>query len=204
MHDLALADAARPTPARILKLRMEPYSIGHELLLIQQRNPIILSDSEFAAIHLEDKISSVMDAALICSRNWNQNQSPAIWTRYGLKLIHGQDVLAEVVAFRDYRAVGSSFPKVMPSDDPGSTCVLGGPFLARLIMAVASVWQPVMDCPLSFAQHLFFAESERRGECRIEGFVENLVQKQVDEMTAQIHKEHAERAAKEKEATCLA
>ena len=37
MHDLAFADATRPTPAFILRVLLQPYSLGHELILLQRK-----------------------------------------------------------------------------------------------------------------------------------------------------------------------
>ena len=37
-------------------------------------------------------------------------------------------------------------------------------------MTVRGIWNPVFDCPLGLAQFLYFTESERNGDCRIEGW----------------------------------
>ena len=51
MHDALFADAARPERVSILHLLMLDYSIGHELLLWRQRNPLVtLSRAGFEAL----------------------------------------------------------------------------------------------------------------------------------------------------------
>ena len=54
MSSIVFADALRPSPVRILRLPMRPYSLGHELILLQQRNPLLfLTPDEFGKLTIE-------------------------------------------------------------------------------------------------------------------------------------------------------
>ena len=62
MQEAALSMAALPNPARVLGLAMRPYSLGHELFLIREFNPLV---EEGAKAKLED----LKAAALICCQS---------------------------------------------------------------------------------------------------------------------------------------
>ena len=125
MHDLALADAARPTPAVILKLPMLPYSIGHELLLQQSRNPIIGERDFFDGLPLEQQFYAVMKSALICSQDWQQNNKVGFFTvfnRHGRRKIRNENYSLAIANFRNYRESGSTFPTLLtPKKDEDTT-----------------------------------------------------------------------------------
>ena len=70
MHDLALADAARQASVRILRLPMLEYSIGHELTLLSQRNPLLFD--LFPGLPEEARRAALIRAALVCHRTWSQ------------------------------------------------------------------------------------------------------------------------------------
>src|SRR6185437_4421572 len=90
MHDAALAAAARPTRYVILGLPMKPYSIGHDILLFNQGNPIL--STEFDSLDKVDKRQAVIWAADICSQSWNEYGKIAStwWQRRKLKRVWGK------------------------------------------------------------------------------------------------------------------
>lgn len=78
MHELAFADAVRPARAVILFLPMRNYSLGHELLLLQQRNAFLLTG--FDSLPEEQKRLALVRAADVCSQTWSENHfTPGTW-----------------------------------------------------------------------------------------------------------------------------
>lgn len=67
MHEPQLAQAVLPAATTVFCLRLRPYSLGHELLLIHNRNPLVCG-GEIQPAH-------IAECALICSQTWAQNTS---------------------------------------------------------------------------------------------------------------------------------
>ncbi len=68
MHELAFADAARPSPVVILNLLLCEYSIGHELLLFRRRNALVISSpEEFSKLDFWEQVFYIREALWICS-----------------------------------------------------------------------------------------------------------------------------------------
>jgi hypothetical protein len=68
MHELAFADAARPTPVVVLNLPLSEYSVGHELLLFSRQNALmLLPKEEFSSLDFDKQIFAIREAVWICS-----------------------------------------------------------------------------------------------------------------------------------------
>src|SRR5579884_1995299 len=80
MHDLQFADAVRPARVVVLKLPLRPFSIGHELLLYRERNPLLFNGN-FSEGQLH---KALVQAANICSQSWSENifKPRTWWERY--------------------------------------------------------------------------------------------------------------------------
>lgn len=195
MNDLAFADAARPTPPRILRLPLLPYSIGHELLLQAARNPILGGPEFLAEFDPAQRRKAILRAVLVCSRNWSQNRQPERWLSLWDWTIRRHDTDLSIAEFRAYRDAGSSCPEIKPSDN-GDGRPLGAPLMARLLsFSAARFGAAAYDQPLGMLQWMFYAWAEFKGACR----VENATERQIREEIA----EHQAQYAREQEAKCL-
>ena len=171
MHDALFADALRPERVTVLNLLMLDYSIGHELLLWRQRNPLVtLNRAGFDALAPAERRAAIMLAALVCYRDWERNQRRekhlwlwAWWTRK-------QQTGDEVEKFRAYRADGSS---TLPTRDIPRTAgapfhYFGSPEAALLLLFVRPIYadfgfETPFDFPLGLARQLYLADAETKG-----------------------------------------
>lgn len=130
---------------------MLPYSLGHELVLWQRRNPLVTT-SVFEFNEMEDsfKAEKLAEVALICCRKaprltslWVKRTVRSITTpvakRKGYDWVCGE-LNAEILHFRHYRTTGSlDLPCVaMPKTQGVPYHYFGAPELARLINYVAA------------------------------------------------------------------
>lgn len=206
MHDLAFADAVRPARCVILKLLMLPYSIGHELLLFQSRNPLVMHG--FETLATEERVSAIISAANICSMTWEQNHfepkkwrekylSRRVWKKWD-KATRKSDWEAEIKAFRAYREVGSASPHVEPADSATGRD-MGAPFHASLIQfLIQKMDVPEIGCydyALSLAKFHYYTAAESSGDIKIVN--ENEVN-----FDAWCKQKDAEALAKKKEVKC--
>jgi len=201
MLDTAFADAARPARRVILNLLMADYSLGHELLLLQQRNPLVMMNgAEFNALPIVAQIQSVTRAALICCRSWSENKGSHRWLGFWRWKNRRADYPLAIAEFRNYRESGSTFPNILPPEESGRA--LGAPYFARLTAyACARFGASAMDQPLGLVQWCYFASSEEEGAVRIPNAAETETIDEVARLSAEIEAEHA---AKMKGITCPA
>jgi hypothetical protein len=74
MHELAFADAVRPTPVVIFNLRLADYTIGHEILLLRRRNHLLISSpAEFASLDPIEQIRSLREAVWLCAMPYSEH-----------------------------------------------------------------------------------------------------------------------------------
>lgn len=181
MHEQSFAAAIRPDIHAVLRLPLMPYSIGHELLLIRQNNPLVTMGAEsFKELPLERQRSALMRAVLVCYRSWSQNQKADRWLWLWGWFVRKCDTAEEVEKFQIYRQEGiQDFRTIkMPrarSDVPYH--YFGSPEIARLILflldrrlhefhGVPSVY----DFPVSLARMLYLASAEETGSIWVENW----------------------------------
>jgi hypothetical protein len=190
MDNAAFAQSVRPPRFVILRLPMEPYSIGHEILLWEKSNPIIaLSPDEFKQLPELDQRKAIISAVLICCRDWEENKSAHKWVRLWGWMIRKENFALAIADFWNYRAWGTTLPKLQPSNKAGRP--LGAPHASRML-AYALKLPDAYNAPLGMVQWLYYAEAEAEGGCEIQ----NYIQDEVEKMTEEIRKE---REAKAKE-----
>lgn len=202
-HDLSFADAARPIPVVILKLPLRSYSLGHQLLLLQRRNALLLcSQAEFNTFTVEDQIYAVREGVWTCCNTWSENEGQKL-SRLKLKIwdwrirkTSPEGYSLAIAEFRNYLVTGQSMPPVADSltsaiaaGEAGlETCgrSLGSPLLANLINFVSS--RPklfdgcaLMDVPYGYAAWLYLSEMEAEGRIKIENQKEYEVRVEMDE-----------------------
>lgn len=170
MHDAALARAALPAPAtRILGLVMRPYSLGHELHLVRESNPLLSGDS--ANVTRFD----LAEAVLICSQTFEECRRMSfdwflplklwVWKRRTRKYSTGP----HIQSFLEYRSDGirqlsaSGFSR--PDKPAGREA--GAPFLLRLyqflVIELRVSYLEAWDYPLGLAQMQFATYWEEKG-----------------------------------------
>jgi hypothetical protein len=134
MHEAALALAALPAPTVVFGMLLRPYSLGHELFLIREQNPIALGTCKVEREHLAL-------AVLICCQSYEEAKRTAFDPLIRLKLwlwkrrTRHCDFKTELAAFREYQKQGSlEFPvsDVVRPDRKPSSRAPGTPFILRL------------------------------------------------------------------------
>ncbi len=179
MHDEAFADAARPAPCVILSLLMRPYAIGHEITLLQQRNPLVLVPiHEFIQLPIENRRAAIMKAALVCSRQWAavpaDDKELKKWDRATRRI----DADSSVNVFRAYRHRGLYMPPAPAPevDSLKSGRTPGAPILSTLYLFICTLPESEIrvhgatawDFPISLGYFLYKAEMESQGRMHIE------------------------------------
>lgn len=170
MHEAAFAKAALPAPAVILGLPMRPYSIGHELWLTRQKNPLA-GQGDCSRAQLEE-------AALVCSESWaGAREMNRDWLMIPkIKLwkwrMRKESTARAVELFRNYRAEGSiTFPNESPNRGGQASRIPGAPFLLRLIRFLMDQNRlkesECLDYPLGLAHMHYCAYWESQGALEV-------------------------------------
>jgi hypothetical protein len=200
MHDLAFADAARPTRVVCLRLPLLPYSVGHELILWNQRNPLLLaSRDEFNALPIFEQRKALIKAVIACYRNWGDNNKPEKGLRLWLWLIRKTDWAVAVAEFRNYLESGRSLVPALSNDardkevydiangesSHGAGRALGAPFIAQLVLFATSTLRiPInaaYDLPFSVIGNLYYTQLEADGRLNIENQKEAEIRAEMEE-----------------------
>jgi hypothetical protein len=170
MQSRAFADAVRQAPRRILRVWLQPYSLGHEMLLTAEGNPLLWQGMLWESLPIERKIFSVIRAVQICSRNWKQNQKPDHNLKLWFYLIRKDDKLAACEQFKEYRNTGSTYPELMEPPKPDALPkqdALGSPYLAILLDYAATLYgELAFDQPLGMLQWMHAAKLEGDRKCK--------------------------------------
>jgi hypothetical protein len=212
MHDLAFADSARPSRVVCLRRLLQPYSIGHEILLWQTRNPLLLATrEEFDALPEADQAAALCRAVVVCSRNWLDNQKPVPRPRLWSWQLRKTDWPLALAQFRSYLSAGrtmlptlnSAIPedaeayKIANNDEPlgGNGRALGSPFLAQLILFARTTldipFLDTLDIPFAIAGNLYFTHLENDGRLNIENAREAQVRSEMAQHRADAEAERA-------------
>lgn len=182
---------------------MLPYSIGHEILLLNQRNPLIFDRADFEKLEPAQQRSAVIRAALVCYRTWGQNhrreRNLSLWMWFNRRA----NWAAEIAEFRNYRTAGTSYPPA-PTDDAYMMAnggqkrdggrSLGGSDLARALGFACDHFKALgcesaYDVPFGLANHLYLTAMEMEGNVVIENEREAEVREELVEHMAKIEEE---------------
>lgn len=139
MHEAVLASAALPPPAVVLGLLLQPYSIGHELFLIREGNPLAFALRPIGHLATRPQLAQ---AALICCQGWSANRDQWRDRLSGLKLrlwrwrTRKLDLESEVDAFVKYQSGGCLelplSPTITDTKNETPSRLSGSPFLLRV------------------------------------------------------------------------
>jgi len=192
---VAFAEAARPARAVILHTQMLRYSIGHELILTAENNPLLGDQEQFDKLPSQLQVFAIRRSVQICCRTWRENETePLSW--WFLKrwnwLNRKADYPTEVALFRNYRHEGTTFPAVGKiSTDSEDSRPLGAPFMSRML---AFHGTDKMDMPLGLAQWTYFAWAEAEGMCKVLDEDETRIQAELEKIKKHgLPKEESER-----------
>lgn len=184
MHDLAFADAARPAQMRCLRLPLRDYSIGHEIILLQRRNALLINPARGSGSDDSSLVAALYEAVLVCHRSWGEQgrreKNLRLWGWVNRKA----DLKSEISNFKSYLDAAHRLPpvplefavKVAEGDEavkPGRS--MGAPQTALLLNFIGSEhpelarqYGTVFDVPYGLASWLYFADAELNGRFRIE------------------------------------
>lgn len=186
MHELALADSARPARFAILGVPLLEYSLGHELLLISLRNPVVFEG--FAGLGTGEQSAALIQAVLICSRPWEKRFRPRPWfwwKWFNLRNLFPDYALA-AVQFTAYRLAGSTAFPVEPSEGGGRS--LGAPAQALVIQFVARAFNlrvaEAHDFPYGYGLAHYYAHLETEGALKIPNAADHSMSSFADEHDA--------------------
>ena len=165
----AWLQAALPDPPTVcLKLKLRPYSIGHELLLRRFASPFVNDEPA--------DIPDLLLAALICSQPfrfdwWNTiNWQTKIFLKLWRLLLWKPDVLGEMKKFVAYREAGRWFPDPIV---PRGTKELYSPSAMRMLAILMSEFhltvEQALDFPMATAHALYCSRSEMEGKMELDG-----------------------------------
>lgn len=183
MHEIQLARAVLPEPPTILRFKLKPYSLGHELHLYRRANPFVtLSKAEFDALTAGQRKVATMQAVHVCQQGFFASSKPAKgwgWFSFCCQFL---DLKKSEEQMRQHIIAGhDSFESELPSGD-GHMKVryLGAPELLRLyhfvcdtvplheqrIYQIGRRWT-VWDYPLSLATMHWQARAEMDGRLEV-------------------------------------
>ena len=165
------ADRSFQDPFTVLKLRLRPYSCGHEILLSRLRSPLITGGN----LSFDD----LFVACLICSQPFSVGieliRSPwkiRVFGWFWKRLITRCDLQSELAAFNEYLKSGFWCPPVNEVVSGASVRTLRAPRVYRLIpMLCAQLGideERALDFPLARANAYYAAMADKAGEIDLE------------------------------------
>lgn len=180
MHETLFAAANLPFCPRVLRLRLKAFSIGHEIRLSYQSNPLsAFSGMDPDQLKLSDLRHALIEAVLICHRDWSGNFQPNKNLGFWGWIIRKMDIQSERKKYIAYRNAGMiGLPqKQMPKVAGANYHYFGAPDTARLFLFVQgkALHQDLglktpYDFPYGLASQLYFTELEQRGDIWVKNF----------------------------------
>ena len=204
-HELQFSDSVRPARVRILKLALLDYSLGHEALLLNQRNAFLLcSAKQISEMPMEQAIFALKSGVLICSQTWSENHRPQKWIRLWGWLTRNENWPLAIAEFQNYISAGRALPKapskfaceVLYGKDDDKGRAMGSPLLAQFYLWATRPENKEMfpigwDASFAMAGTLYFAQLEMEGRARIENSAESEEQTEMDKIQSEVAAEEA-------------
>jgi hypothetical protein len=141
MHEAELALAVLPEPPRLFRLKLLPYSIGHELHLYRRASPFFsLKQAEFDAMPYGRRFAATMQAVHVCHQGFEANCRPMRGWRLWAWLAKFCDLKKTTDAIRQHiwQAHGG-YQAELPSysgEQTGRIRILGAPEMHRMFLLV--------------------------------------------------------------------
>lgn len=173
----AFLHAALPEPVTILRHPLQPYSLGHEIILRRIGSPFLAASGRFTE---EEWKAKFFTAIFVCSRSWTAATAGLLdeaLPKYFLKMrkVAGKfDLQSKIGEFIDYLRAGRTCPEYRKIRKRGfDTVTLDTPLLARLhFFAVSECGMSnaeAMDCPFGLLHWLYCVALEDRGWVKLTG-----------------------------------
>ena len=176
MHEFLFSQSWTPPRFTVLGLPLEPFTIGHELILWNKLNPAVTYNlAGFKELPMEEKGRALAEAVQICYNDKDAKAKKLFddskkWIKTAAEL----DLDKEIEAFFAYReACGQDFPVMkMPRTQGVPFHYFGAPDVARLINYVVEKHSLLitahfngtpLDFPLGLARTLYSTHLETEG-----------------------------------------
>ena len=227
MHEYIFTDALLPASVSVLRLTLKPFCLGHQILLIRERNAFLThSETQFNALPADEQKRQLRMAALICSKSWTENHQRDRGLTVWKWLVRNANYPVEIAHLRLYLASAheSVFYTLNPKNEDDvradDICAdaagyeplhklrgrsLGAPLIARLLDFVATGdkfraygFPTPYDFPYGAALNLYLTHLEAEGSTRIEGHAE-FAAKQAWAADVEWAREHEEKMEREKQ-----
>lgn len=207
MHETTFTDALLPAAVSVLRLPLKPYSLGHEILLLRQRNVFLTqTESQFNALPPDEQNRQLRMAVVICSNSWADNHRRMRGLKLWGWLVRKAVYPLEIASFRIYlaeayetvfRTLNQKSEEDVRADDICADAAgyeamhkmrgraLGAPLIARLLqfvitdrMFVNCGYATPYDFPYAAAMNFYLAYLEGQGSARIDGEAERDAKRQ--------------------------
>jgi hypothetical protein len=190
MHEFTFADVVCPDTPTVLGLPLIDFSLGHRLILLRQRNPLVwMAEADYNALEFAEQIKWLKAAVNVCSlpmfpdwrtrlawhwRNWRATRArkrftPADWALETAKFRIYLDQARIITEFSERRE-GFPFMPTMPMPEASGRS-LGGPYDAALLQFLVREFRldlrEALQFPLAQAQIHFLTWLEREGHLRV-------------------------------------
>jgi hypothetical protein len=173
--EAAFLEAAAPTPVVLLHQQLEPYSLGHEIMLQRFRSPFVLDPEREEGLP-DPRIPQVQDlflAVAICCQHFDEvrafftsNQIDSQISKWAKQC--GQfDPAPIMVELQEYIVKGSDIPPFRLIKNRQRSRRGGAPWIA-IIFYTLTRWlhfsrTEALNCPYGLAQWLYCIHWERDG-----------------------------------------
>ena len=197
MHEIAFADVSCPERHVVLKLPLRDFCIGHRLILLRQRNPLLwMPEAEFNLLPFANQVFYLLEAVYVCGQSyahrikleqgagivdrflnwlkvkawhWRRKREETDWA---LELANFRNYLNSSRLITDFKSKREGFPflPIVASPDAKGR-PMGAPYDASLIQFLIREMRvepkAAFEYPLALAEVNYLAWLEREGGLRI-------------------------------------
>ena len=188
--ELDYLQAFYPERFTILGQRLQPFSLGHLMLLRQMGNGFVCPDCK-------PSIPDLTSGIFVCSQSYSQAQrgleSRLLRFRmfvWGAR-VRRANFVEKMLAFTDYLEAGSTFPDMPDASERAR--IPGSPLIQRVRLTLQGelglTQSEAMDYPWGAALHEYFALLEMKNRTSITNDEERETMKEHEEMVAAMKEE---------------
>lgn len=184
--EAAYLEAALPLPVTLLHRALQPYSLGHEMILARLGSPFLSSE-------LEPEFADLKLAVLVCSQRYDR--AVGVLSRPDFDISDWNRQIGEVPLvtqrllmsdFELYRVEGMRCPKFRPFTKGRRGRAPGAPFMTLLFYALVTelgfTRAEALNAPYGWAQWLYCTHQERLGTMAITSDSEENTEERINEI----------------------
>jgi hypothetical protein len=205
MHEAMLSQAALPQTPRIFRVKLLPYTLGHELHLHRRQSPFVtMKWDEIGRLTRGEKLASTMQAVEVCSRDFRSNCTPPRFWGLWRRMAEWCDLdLATRELWNYLQAAGVAFDAELPDIEGYKSRFIGAPEVLRMYrfvcdrvpereIAFYSTARPITawDFPYALATLMKQSDAEDAGQLSIY----SIKDRAHDEYVARMEAKAAEKA----------